>query len=169
MQITGQISAFLARTRARNDASNRAEFLQSLEEQRQLARDSTSSKRSRSHLENESQIDQEYTLTSTLPLQSTASMGEEETMQDLPPKTTAPASRSARTSARPVDRGSQMKYDIARNDDGPLRRTTAPSGSQPKISNPAESSSFVDESIHSGLDGRLKDVEEHLSVRYGKS
>ncbi|KAG7098483.1 hypothetical protein E1B28_000428 [Marasmius oreades] len=96
----------------------------------------------------------------------------------------------ARTDARPVDRDSQMKYDIAKNEDGPLRRTmkkrntggnnlsqsslssTKGKGkAQSKEANTSNASSLPQSVAilperHPGLDERLSNIETHLSVRY---
>jgi len=110
-QTIKDISLFLARNRARNDASNRAEF---------LVRGSPN--------------------------------------PEGDPQGDAPS--CARTDAKPINRDVQMKYDIAKNEDGPLRstlRTEATSGAeQPPVS--------VDRSV---LESRLRDVEDHLAIRYG--
>ncbi|KAF4621433.1 hypothetical protein D9613_000194 [Agrocybe pediades] len=78
--INRSISQFLSRTRARNDASNRTEFLHTLaEEKRKLA---------------ETSEEDVGTITSC-----------------------------ARVDAKPIDRDKQMKYDIAKNGEGPLTKT----------------------------------------------
>ncbi|KAF7305986.1 hypothetical protein HMN09_00753100 [Mycena chlorophos] len=105
-KITKSISAFIAQNRAKNDASNRAEFLVSLAEKRRKLQE-----------------------------------GEE-------------ASSCARADARAVDRDVQMKYDIARNTDGPLQRTVK-----------SESSSQIKKE-ETPLNQRLTDIETHFSVRY---
>jgi hypothetical protein len=53
-----------------------------------------------------------------------------------------------------------MKYDIAKNEDGPLRSTMR-TDSTPSTKDP---DSFGHESI---LESRLRDIEDHLAVRYG--
>ncbi|KAF9268825.1 hypothetical protein L218DRAFT_994645 [Marasmius fiardii PR-910] len=96
----------------------------------------------------------------------------------------------ARTDARPVDRDSQMKYDVAKNEDGPLRRTmkkrnasgndlSQASSSTPKGKGRAQNKernasnlerlSQSEASLaerHPGLDERLLNIENHLAVRY---
>ncbi|KJA27620.1 hypothetical protein HYPSUDRAFT_197811 [Hypholoma sublateritium FD-334 SS-4] len=79
--INKSISQFLAQTRARNDASNRAEFLYSLSEKRRK-------------------------------LQEEGGNPDE-----------ALISSCARVDAKPVDRDKQMKFDIAKNGEGPLTKT----------------------------------------------
>lgn len=62
-----------------------------------------------------------------------------------------------------------MKYDIAKNEDGPLRKTlqdrketpTAASGRGPE-------QSYIRASRIPGLDERLLNIEAHLAVRYGQ-
>ncbi|KAF8971205.1 hypothetical protein BDZ97DRAFT_1788284 [Flammula alnicola] len=79
--INKSISQFLARTRARNDASNRAEFLYTLAEKKRK-------------LQEGGQNPAEVEFTSC-----------------------------ARVDAKPIDRDKQMKYDIAKNGEGPLTKT----------------------------------------------
>jgi hypothetical protein len=53
-----------------------------------------------------------------------------------------------------------MKYDIAKNEGGPLRstlRTEQPSNTEPHATSGDQNA----------LDSRLQDVEDHLAVRYG--
>ena len=69
-----------------------------------------------------------------------------------------------------------MKYDIAKNEDGPLRRTM-------KAAAPAQPESDAQEADrkvlgfaqeypsaerYPGLDERLQNIEKHLAVRYGQ-
>lgn len=60
----------------------------------------------------------------------------------------------------PINRDLQMKYDIAKNEDGPLRSTMrtdlTPSSEDPTASG--------GENV---LESRLRDIEDHLAVRYG--
>ncbi|KZT71824.1 hypothetical protein DAEQUDRAFT_744139 [Daedalea quercina L-15889] len=121
--ITREISKFLARNRARNDASNRQEFLQSIAEKRHS-------------LETGSQD-------SALP-------------------------SCARTDAKTQNRDVQIKYDIAKNDDGPLRKTLKTSEDTP-TANATEADpeqSYASAARFPGLDERLRNVESHLAVRY---
>lgn len=69
----------------------------------------------------------------------------------------------ARADARSVDRDSQMKYDIAKNADGPLRKTMK---HKPE-SNPSFQLSNR-ESDDKATGERLENIENHLAVRYGK-
>ncbi|KAJ7747218.1 hypothetical protein B0H16DRAFT_1555100 [Mycena metata] len=166
--ITKSISAFLAQNRAKNDASNRAEFLLSLaERKRKRAADDEGD--------------------GARPNAADVEMKED------------PAS-CARTDAKPIDRDIQMKYDIAKNHDGPLRRTTrqktkpvapptpsaaAPAASpttstrtkskqqQKKSASPAVVKAEPDvsagakaASVHFALDQRVGNIESHFSVRY---
>lgn len=84
------------------------------------------------------------------------------------------SSSAARVDAKIIDRDSMMKFDVAKNDDGPLRRTVQASSdiksedddpSSASEGNPAERHT----SQHRGVDERLKNLEEHLAIRYGKS
>lgn len=62
-----------------------------------------------------------------------------------------------------------MKYDIAKNEDGPLRKTL-----QGRKETPATASGRETEQSSSragqipGLDERLRNIEAHLAVRYGQ-
>ncbi|KAJ7085849.1 hypothetical protein C8R43DRAFT_1142473 [Mycena crocata] len=161
--IIKSISSFLAQNRAKNDASNRAEFLHSLAEKRKRVDDDASR-------ENPDGV---------------ATAGDPGAIKDV--------SSCARTDAKPVDRDVQMKYDIAKNSDGPLRRTTrhkakAPSASEPaapvvtpstrprtksaarelkKAASPVVVKTEPDlKQLHFGLDQRLGNIETHFSVRY---
>jgi hypothetical protein len=121
--ITRSISQFLAQNRAKNDASNRTEFLESLAQKRRRL--------------------------------------------NLDPDSTEPIPSCARTDAKHLDRDVQMKYDIAKNEDGPLRRTMkgvpGDKGSQKEL-----------HALHDDAEGeqqpatdqRVKNIEEHLAVRY---
>ncbi|KAN0132028.1 hypothetical protein V8E53_010065, partial [Lactarius tabidus] len=116
--INKSISELLARNRARNDASNRAEFLHP-------------SKRFRDD-------DIEHT-------------------------------SCARADAKTTDRDVMMKFDIAKNEEGPLRRTlTAEVKAENQIPTDerAGGSSLVTANRHPGLDERLKNLETHLAMRY---
>jgi hypothetical protein len=88
------------------------------------------------------------------------------------PETT---SSCARTDAKPLDRDLQMKYDIARNEEGPLRRTVKlgstsqhDSNSKGKQRQTAAAEDRLTREQHPGLDERLVNIETHLAVRYGK-
>lgn len=72
----------------------------------------------------------------------------------------------ARTDAKQVNRDVQMQYDVARNEDGPLRRTVkgVKKETQEKLVALSESSESKEQPA---LDERLKNIETHLSVRYG--
>ncbi|OBZ70515.1 hypothetical protein A0H81_09236 [Grifola frondosa] len=135
--ITKSISHFLAQNRARNDASNRNEFLQSLAEKRRRLNEN----------------------------------GDAELSGPIP--------SCARTDAKTQNRDLQMKYDIAKNEDGPLRRTLKSASTKPDPGVPKgklKTTSALDSEAdyltadrHPALDGRLQDVETHLAVRYGVS
>ncbi|KAF9467469.1 hypothetical protein BDZ94DRAFT_1249458 [Collybia nuda] len=137
--INRSISAFLAKTRARNDASNRAEFVKSLAEKRRRLDD-----------------------------------------EDPSSIVIDPAS-CARTDAKPIDRDQQIKYDIAKNEDGPLSRTiklptfqSSKAKGKQKAKDPEDTNSGPGKSNgdsltsdrYPALDERLKNIESHLSVRY---
>ncbi|KAI1795606.1 hypothetical protein LXA43DRAFT_728562 [Ganoderma leucocontextum] len=135
--ITKDISRFLAQNRARNDASNRNEFLLSVAEKRRRLNEN----------------------------------GEFEASSPLP--------SCARTDAKTQNRDLQMKYDIAKNEDGPLRRTMkagvmpGTQSSQPiapvkdgpnGVARPAED--YPSAERYPALDERLQNVEKHFAVRY---
>ncbi|KAF5351664.1 hypothetical protein D9756_007714 [Leucocoprinus leucothites] len=134
--INKEISAFLARNRARNDASNRSEFLLSLSEKRKRLQESG----------------------------------------DLPED--GVVASCARTDARSIDRDVQMKYDIAKNDEGPLSRTKARKKDIEQSVKEGASSARTEGPIaiprdeealprhHPGVDDRLSNIETHLAVRY---
>ncbi|KAF8444846.1 hypothetical protein L210DRAFT_3531146 [Boletus edulis BED1] len=111
--ITKTISQFLAQNRAKNDASNRAEFVESLAQ-----------KRRRLNIDPES------------------------------------------TEHIPSD--SQMKYDIAKNEDGPLRRTVKGSdGKEAQVKEKLGALTDDTPSEHQpAIDERLKNIESHVAVRY---
>ncbi|RPD78723.1 hypothetical protein L226DRAFT_598555 [Lentinus tigrinus ALCF2SS1-7] len=126
--ITKDISRFLAQNRARNDASNRNEFLLSLAEKRRRLNENG----------------------------------------DSTPSASIPS--CARTDAKTQNRDLQMKYDIAKNEDGPLRRTMK-TGQPDTVAAQAGNKSTVDASEESaqrypGLDERLQNIEKHLAIRY---
>ncbi|TDL26046.1 hypothetical protein BD410DRAFT_716677 [Rickenella mellea] len=129
--ITKSISRFLAQSRNRNDASNRAEFLKSISEKRGATVPNT--------------------------------VGAE---QPLPPS-------CARADAKTLDRDVQMKYDIAKNEDGPLKRTMRNNANQEHTGKGKRKASVLDEingevtaERHSGLAERFTNIESHLAVRY---
>ncbi|KAI6121819.1 hypothetical protein F5141DRAFT_1092528 [Pisolithus sp. B1] len=111
--ITKSVSQFLAENRAKNDASNRSEFLQSIAEKRR-------------------RLD----------------IGED------------------RTDMKQLDREVQMKYDIAKNEDGPLRRTVHGVNRKEAQEKPVALSEGSESKDHPALDERLKNIEAHLAVRY---
>ncbi|KAK2461078.1 hypothetical protein APHAL10511_006925 [Amanita phalloides] len=136
--INKTISQFIARNRARNNASNRAEFLHSLDEIR-------------------------------------TSMASAASDVD-----TSSWASCARTDMKTIDRDAQMKYDIARNEDGPLKRTMkatetkAPDQLREKPGSIVAFSKGTEQELamsltpdkHPGLDERLVNIERHLAVRY---
>ncbi|KAJ4464617.1 hypothetical protein C8J55DRAFT_267710 [Lentinula edodes] len=98
-------------------------------------------------------------------------------------------SSCARTDAKAIDRNAQIKYDIVKNEDGPLRRTMRShdvSGSTTTTVLPststykgkARATAFKNEKAeatvvkdlsserHPGLDDRLINIENHLAIRY---
>lgn len=83
----------------------------------------------------------------------------------------------ARTDAVPVNRDVQMKYDVAKNEGGPLRRTVKSEQIQLDIQNKPELEKRKEKTIndadkptlqrHPGLGERFVNLEDHLAVRYG--
>ncbi|KAH7888927.1 hypothetical protein F5I97DRAFT_766769 [Phlebopus sp. FC_14] len=121
--VTKSISQFLARNRAKNDASNRAEFVESLAQKRRRL--------------------------------------------NVDPENTDPIPSCARTDAKQLDRDAQMKYDIAKNEDGPLRRTMKGADAKQEKEEKLTALSEDAESVwQPALDERLKSIETHLAVRY---
>jgi hypothetical protein len=128
--VNKSIAQLLAHNRARNDASNRSEFLHPVK-RRRLSADKD---------------------------------GQEE----------VDTASAARTDAKSIDRDIMMKFDIAKNDEGPLRRTVRDTGkdnlveaSQPVPLLKSSNEWFNDR--YPGLSERLKNLETHLAVRYGAS
>ena len=73
-----------------------------------------------------------------------------------------------------IDREVQMKYDIAKNDDGPLKRTMKAEAKVPERPREKLSTATDEDAVilltparHPGLDERLANIEQHLAVRYG--
>jgi uncharacterized protein YfdQ (DUF2303 family) len=123
-QMTKSVSQYLARNRARNNLSNRAEFLLTPAEKRaRFAADDQTS--------------------------------------------------CARTDARSLDRDAHMQFDIAQNDEGPLKKTLVEN--QPhKGKDTRQRAVTIDipkeiptSERNPGLDERLKNIEAHLAVKYG--
>jgi hypothetical protein len=139
---------FLAENRARNDASNRTEFLYSPTQKRKRINEAASALSPDLH------------------------------------SSTAVHWSCARTDAKYVDRDVQMKYDIAKNEEGPLRKTvkllTPVANDKPQAE--VEGNTCADEAVrkqkkddgattldqHSVLDERFSNIETHLSIRYGE-
>ena len=131
-QINKSISELLARSRARNDASNRAEFLHT--HRRLRAREESEALRS----------------------------GEGDEVE---------SASCARADARTVDRDVMMKFDIAKNEEGPLKRTLkveVKNEDNRPTDKTIEGGHLVTANRHPGLDERLKNLETHLAMRYGK-
>ena len=67
-----------------------------------------------------------------------------------------------------------MKYDIAKNEDGPLRKTVKSQKDVPREPEVTARTATVDQpdiptsERYPGLDERLQNLETHLAVRYGK-
>lgn len=62
-----------------------------------------------------------------------------------------------------------MQYDIAKNEEGPLRKTVKPEFRKEIQNLPlSKEEEGLLSSRHPALDGRLGDIETHLAVKYGK-
>ena len=64
-----------------------------------------------------------------------------------------------------------MKFDIAKNEDGPLRRTLKvemKNQNNRLADKTTEGDHLITASRHPGLDERMKNLETHLAMRYGK-
>jgi hypothetical protein len=129
LQINKSISTLLAQNRARNDASNRIEFLHPVSQKRK-------------HLNPES------------------------SSSPSPSESDSPLPSCARTDAKTLDRDVQMKYDIAKNDEGPLRRTVKSENAQGKQK---QGEGDITDNVDKKrlFDERLANLETHLAVRYG--
>ncbi len=87
-----------------------------------------------------------------------------------------PVPSCARTDAKTQNRDLRMKYDIAKNEDGPLRRTLKSgvlvnAGSTPSASKASANGAADDvpsASRYPALDERLQNIEKHLAIRYGE-
>lgn len=149
----------MAKNQAKNDASNRAEFLSSLAERRKR-------KRAVEDVDGDS--------VHSASIDSSDAMG-----SDIRRKT------CSRVDAKVIDRDAQMKYDIAKDDCGPLSRS-AKAGllsekgkmksspleeegieTKPKITIKQEIDEDVPSTRYPGLDERLKNIEDHIAVRFG--
>ncbi|KAF8800229.1 hypothetical protein BYT27DRAFT_7117956 [Phlegmacium glaucopus] len=158
--INKSISLFLAQNQARNDASNRAEFLFSLAERKKRQRVEETEGGDSSH-----------------PTDSGEAMSSDIVDQK--------AGTCARVDAKPIDRDAQMKYDIAKDDCGPLSRSAKAGlpGEKEKMKSSlleveatetkpkaTTTTKEVDEEVtsarHPGLDDRLKNIEDHVAVRF---
>ena len=82
----------------------------------------------------------------------------------------------ARADTKFQDRDTQIKYDIAKNEGGPLKRTMKRSQTAGDASAPDLQPSFPtvrdnvrepDAKSHPGLAARMEAIEEHLGVRFG--
>jgi hypothetical protein len=86
-----------------------------------------------------------------------------------------PVPSCARTDAKPLNRDLQMRYDIAKNEEGPLRRTINTKVKMDPSPTPAPTNIKVEPSDedrmtpekYPGLDERVRNIETHLAVRYG--
>jgi len=140
--INKSISLFLAKNQARNDASNRAEFLSSLAERRKRQRGEEDEGGDSSHP----------------PIDLSDAKG-----SDIEGQKTRTC---ARADAKPIDRDAQMKYDIAKDDWGPLSRS-AKAGLLSEIPLEADVKLRIKEELTTaGLDERLKNIEDHMAVRF---
>ncbi|KAI0310841.1 hypothetical protein OF83DRAFT_1178151 [Amylostereum chailletii] len=120
-EINKSISLLLARSRARNDASNRAEFLHQAKRRRLASGDSPDE------------------------------------------------SSCARADAKTIDRDVMMKFDVAKNEEGPLRRTMKSGTRGGKLEQTPSRSGEDDgwtKERHPAFDERMSNLETHLAVRH---
>ena len=146
----------MAKNQARNDASNRAEFLSSLAERRERQRVEEEGAHS-TYIDSSEAMDSD---------------------SDISGKT------CARVDAKAIDRDAQMKYDIAKDDYGPLSRSakagllsekgkmkSSPLEAEGRKTKPKTTKQEINDEVPStrypGLDERLKNIEDHLAVRFG--
>lgn len=62
-----------------------------------------------------------------------------------------------------------MKYDIAKNEEGPLRNTVKLEEAIHQDPAPVQGDEDgLLSTKHPALDGRVKDIESHLAVKYGR-
>lgn len=85
------------------------------------------------------------------------------------------ATTCARTDAKTQKRDIQIKFDIAKNEDGPLRKTMkTPAQLAKEKSDKAMTSSVPlgpkepNLARHPGLTERFHNIEDHLAIKYGK-
>ncbi|KAJ3554572.1 hypothetical protein NM688_g3035 [Phlebia brevispora] len=130
--VTKSISRFLAQNRARNDASNRQEFLLSAaEKRRKLEEDGV-----------------------------------------IKPGEDVQIASCARVDAKTQNRDLQMKYDIAKNEDGPLRKTLKASDPGTNEQQKNDMDAIFDDhrevtaKRHPALDERLRNIESHVAIKY---
>ena len=143
----------MAKNQARNDTSNRAEFLSSLAERRKRER-----------------VEEDEGGDSAHSIDSSSDIGGQQTRT------------CARVDAKPIDRDAQMKYDIAKDDWGPLSRSAKAGLLSEKGKIPLEGEAMetkpkttikkeIEEEVifadHPALDERLKNIGDHIAVRFG--
>ncbi|KAL5507108.1 RPS8A [Sanghuangporus vaninii] len=146
------VSQFLRQSRKRNNASNRVEFLLSVAEKR---------RRLNGLDESSNEVNTEELVEKR---DKPGGMDVDEAIASC-----------ARADAKYQDRDTQIKYDIAKNEDGPLRRTMKRSQGngesnethpQHSLTMPRDGSLEPDAKNHPGTAARLETIEEHLAVRY---
>ena len=111
-------------------------------------------------------------------LRAEAASGETPLSEDVTMSSAEADLSCARTDARPLNRDVQMKYDIAKNEDGPLKKTmksmippagTSTDRTKKRLGSSVHSStSPVTLEKHPGLAERFENLENHLAVKYGK-
>ncbi|KAH8119173.1 hypothetical protein DFH11DRAFT_1739955 [Phellopilus nigrolimitatus] len=164
--VAKSVSRLLRQSRKRNDASNRAEFL-------------------KSHAEKRRRLTELGEPSSASPTVAAASEAEQPSQTQ--PQDASGVSGSAddnivscaRTDAKPQNRDLQMKYDIAKNEDGPLRRTMKQAdqgkGTDPAIKSSGKRKASGDEfgvgasafaKQHLDFGERFGNIEAHVAVRY---
>ncbi|EJD03187.1 uncharacterized protein FOMMEDRAFT_20354, partial [Fomitiporia mediterranea MF3/22] len=156
------ISNLLRQSRKRNDASNRTEFLQSVAEKRRRLNTLGESSSSAPDKDPNNILSPEV-----------QEGGVNDNMD-----VDVSLSSCARADAKSQDRDFQMKYDIAKNEDGPLKRTMKREqvdndSSGVIVSATPQSRISMDRNGHEPtagkhpeLAGRMETIEDHLGVRF---
>ncbi|THH03986.1 hypothetical protein EW145_g5854 [Phellinidium pouzarii] len=183
------ISRLLRQSSRRNNTSNRAEFLHSVAEKRRKLNElgqlsptpvtaALTANDSGSNEAGSDVMDTDNPGASTSKNDgASASVGDAETVTQDSISSTVDIPSCARVDAKPQNRDVQMKYDIAKNEDGPLKRTMKqfgksggddhPSSNNGKVagmSMEVKSSTRVPTvERHPGLSERFASIETHLA------
>ncbi|EIW83090.1 hypothetical protein CONPUDRAFT_121481 [Coniophora puteana RWD-64-598 SS2] len=182
--VIKEVSGFLARSRARNDTSNRAEFIESLTQKRRRL-NPPNLPPGPALPQPAGQHDAEIEVTSGPSHASNISGGPPRHPSAMPDQdapdnnTDADATdhrppTCARTDAKTQDRDRHMTYDIMKNEGGPLQRTVKglpalAEEEQGGAGKTAQIKPVTDDSLSEeqpAMDERVRNVEVHLGIRY---